>query len=162
MIKVKVVSQAVRLVSKPKIIRVKPGCYVISRDIDNVIYTPLGTCTGVATYHPIKKIGAIHHVFMPTFTSNSVRLKATAFADTGVPIFINELKKIKCVDDHLEIYVVHGGMTGYTNIGNKNFFETVRALHQLNIAIKQRLWGGKNGSSISLNIATGRFSFVNN
>lgn len=69
----------------------------------------LGSCIGICLWDPIKRIGALGHIMLPTSTiDDGAELKKFRYADTCVPIMIDELLKQGCKKFNLVAKIAGG------------------------------------------------------
>jgi chemotaxis protein CheD len=53
----------------------------------------LGSCVGVALYYPKECIGGLAHIMLPDSTKSPSNTSREKFADTGLPMMLERLKK---------------------------------------------------------------------
>jgi len=123
----------------------------------DLLRTVLGSCVGVALYDPVRKIGGLVHVMLPT--SQGFPGEPAKFADTGVELLINMMLKAGADKARL-IAKIAGGATMFGSeredgIGYRNA-EAVRAkLSEHSICIVAEDLGGTKGRKMLLDTSTG-------
>lgn len=61
---------------------------------DQVATVGLGSCCGVVIYDPVSHISGMIHVMLPDYTAiRSSNLNLARFADTGIPLLLEELRR---------------------------------------------------------------------
>lgn len=117
----------------------------------------LGSCVGVALYHPRLGVGALAHVVLPD--SNGRPGHAAKFADTAVPAMLRELQKHGVLPGGLFAKIAGGacmfGAGGPLQIGDANIQAAVRALDRAGVRLVGRHVGGKAGRRVTLDCASG-------
>ncbi|GAB4278634.1 MAG: chemoreceptor glutamine deamidase CheD [Candidatus Rifleibacteriota bacterium] len=112
------------------------GEYFVSGQPDAVIKTmALGPCVGVAVFSKDAKIAGLLHVQLPLSTTNPelAARRPGAFADTGIPLLLEEFARCGCRPSDLVVKIVGGSQVmdpaGTFNIGKRNY-----------LAVKKILW----------------------
>jgi chemotaxis protein CheD len=120
----------------------------------------LGSCIGLAIYHPRLKTGAVAHVVL---ADSAGRGGAPGkFADTAVPEMLRLLKELG-VPGHGLIAKYAGGAnmfssTGPLQIGDANREAVARALHSVGIRVAGEDAGGTKGRRVTFDCATGQMT----
>jgi chemotaxis protein CheD len=112
----------------------------------------LGSCIGLTMYDPNLKLGAMVHIMLPESAGRKDR--PGKYADTAVPLLVNELSDLGCKNRSITAKIIGGAsMFEYfgtnLNIGVRNA-EKVRILlkeHHINLAAEDV--GGKIGRSVT-------------
>lgn len=140
------------------------GAYAVSNDPSVVIRTiGLGSCVGITIYHPKLQVAGLLHVALPESIINPIRAmeKPGVFADTGIPILLQEMAHYG-VNGHLGLIVK---LAGGANILDANQVFNIGKRNQL--AVKKVLWshrlgalsedlGGEYSRTMNFEVATGR------
>lgn len=100
------------------------GEYVTSQNEDLLVTLGLGSCVGVCIRDKRKKIGSMIHIMLPESNGKDIK-KPGKYADTGLDIIINEMKKNGSSSTSMEAKIAGGAaMFGNSSkamdIGNRN------------------------------------------
>jgi chemotaxis protein CheD len=123
----------------------------------NRLTAVLGSCVGIALYHPRLQVGALAHVVLP---DSSGRTAAEAkFADTAVPHMLKMLEKHGAFASGLVAKIAGGscmfGTGGPLQIGDANIKAAMKILEELRIQIVGKDVGGSSGRRINFDPTTG-------
>jgi chemotaxis protein CheD len=138
---------------------------IASNDVgaDLVTYS-LGSCLGVTVYDPVKKIGALLHLMLPSSSIDPVKgVNAPyMFVDTGVPRLFQSLYSLGG-ERHRVIVKVAGGAQFLDhqrtfNIGERNVQAFIAIIERNGHTIHAHDVGGVCSRTVRLNLATGDFS----
>ncbi|MCS7304905.1 MAG: chemotaxis protein CheD [Thermoguttaceae bacterium] len=117
----------------------------------------LGSCVGVAIYHPRLGVGGLAHVVLPH--SNGPSDNPAKFADTAVPALVQELQKQGVPSAGLVAKIAGGAcmfqIRGPLQIGEANIQAVREALAQANIRLLAQHVGGTAGRRITLDCTDG-------
>ncbi|MCP4133270.1 MAG: chemotaxis protein CheD [bacterium] len=126
----------------------------------DVLRTILGSCIGVCLYDPESKKGGLCHIMLPAQRSNTSSPKK--YADTAIPMLIEELEKIGAQTGKL-VAKIAGGATMFklsensimADIGRNNSNKVKEILTERNIKLLAEDVGGDYGRTIDFFIETG-------
>ena len=112
----------------------------------------LGSCIGLTLYDPNLKIGAMVHIMLPESSGRMDR--PGKYADTAVPLLVNELKALGCKNRSILAKMIGGAcMFEYfgtnLNIGERNAEKVRIKLKEHNIQLAGEDVGGKIGRSVT-------------
>ncbi len=137
----------------------------MSTDSQEELMTVVGSCVAV-TFHDIKKhIGGLVHVVLPGRRTHPREDDRNAYyADTGVPLLVEEMCKAGAFRENLVANVI-GGSSSHelcreNTIGRRNVDSVVTILKNYDIPIQKKDTGGKSGRKIILDIATGKIEIL--
>jgi chemotaxis protein CheD len=74
-------------------IKVGMGDIAIARAPNTLAIIGLGSCVGVALYYPKERIGGLAHIMLPDSTRSRNNTSREKFADTGLAILLEQLKR---------------------------------------------------------------------
>jgi chemotaxis protein CheD len=138
------------------------GEWIVSADPDAILKTyALGSCVAVMVYDSKVRVAGMIHVALPDSTIDQGRAQVMPgyFADTGLPLLIEEMKKLGVIRSHVWVKLAGGASVmdscGLFDIGKRNV-----------LAVKKQLWrstlgpiaedvGGTISRTVSLSVATG-------
>jgi len=120
----------------------------------------LGSCVGVCIRDPSKRIGGMIHVMLPSSGGNRNVRNPGKYADTGIPLLLEEIKKLGGNLNNLEAKIAGGasmfkGSNNAINIGEKNVETVKKILREHRIKLLAEDTGGNRARSIEYNISTG-------
>lgn len=141
------------------------GEYVISVKPDVLLCLALGSCVGVGMFDPIRQIGGLAHVMLPS--SNGMDLSKVKtinkYADIAIPNMLKDLKAKGC-DPSRMIIKIAGGAHMFKGLGNsledigRKNAESVKAiLAQNNLKIRAEELGGSIGRTVRLYLDDGKY-----
>ncbi len=145
---------------KFKLINVGIADIGVSREPD-IIRTILGSCIGICLYDTVKKVGGIAHIMLPVFNEKSTSKKK--YADTAIPLLLEELEKIGAEKKNITAKIVGGArMFKFSEnskmgmIGINNAEKSREVLKNMNIKIVSEDTGGDSGRTIDFYLETGK------
>lgn len=118
--------------------RVKMAEYAVSDSADDTLITiGLGSCVGIALYDSKTKIGGLVHIMLP---ENKKGLTPAKYADTGIPLTIEEMEKkgakrkriIAKIAGGAQMFSTSGSDSGL-NVGTRNVKKVKEVLNEINI-----------------------------
>jgi chemotaxis protein CheD len=117
----------------------------------------LGSCVGLALYHPRVKTGALAHIVLPTASGRGAL--PGKFADTALPHMLTQLSKVGVPRQGLVAKIAGGacmfGVSGPLQIGDNNVEAVKMLLAKENIRIMGEDVGGQKGRRVTFDCATG-------
>lgn len=121
----------------------------------------LGSCIGVAVYDPVAGVGGLLHFMLPDSRINPDRAKErpAVFADTGVPLLLQECEKLGAQKGRLQVKVAGGAQildsSDFFKIGKRNLVALKKVLWQHGILIHAQEVGGTTNRTMGLDMSTG-------
>jgi len=120
----------------------------------------LGSCVGIALYHPRLRIGALAHVVLPR--SNGQVSKPGKYADTAVDHMLALLRQQGVGSPGLIAKLAGGAMmfgpSGAMQIGQDNIQAATEALQAAGIRVAAQDVGGQKGRRICLDCQSGQLT----
>ncbi len=120
----------------------------------------LGSCVGIALYHPRLRVGALAHVVLPC--SNGQAANPGKYADTAVSHMLCLLRQRGVETAGLLARLVGGAMmfgpSGAVQIGRDNVLAATEALQAAGIRVAAQDVGGQKGRRITLDCRTGQLT----
>lgn len=145
------------------------GEYHVSDDPDDIVKTfALGSCVAVIMYDKIKRVGGLIHIALPDSSiSRDKKEKLPGyFADTGIPLLIETMKKKGVQLSNLRIKMVGGASVLNLNynfdIGTRNILAVKKILWRHNLGIISEDVGGKIARTCMLNVNNGEIVVSSN
>lgn len=125
----------------------------------------LGSCIGIVLYDKYTQIGGISHILLPDSTSISKNTNKAKFADTSIPLLVEEMITLGAHRPTIRA-AIFGGARMFNfktenrtlNIGERNTEKTLETLKKLKIKLIHKEVGGNNGRTVQLNCQTGVIS----
>ena len=112
----------------------------------------LGSCIGLTLFDPNLKVGAMVHIMLPESAGRKDR--PGKYADTAVPLLVNELGALGCKNRSIIAKIIGGAcMFEYfgtnLNIGERNAEKVRNQLKEHHINLAAEDVGGKVGRSVT-------------
>ncbi|MCL5677036.1 MAG: chemotaxis protein CheD [Firmicutes bacterium] len=150
--------------AKPEVIPVGLGELQVVRGTPAVLVCyGLGSCVGVAAFDPVVKVGGLVHVVLPDSNLGHNRDVRAKFADTAIPLLVEEMAKAGAQRNRLEIKVAGGAQMlalssslNRLDIGKRNAEAVQRAVAALGLRIGSTDLGGSYGRTMQLYLPAGR------
>jgi chemotaxis protein CheD len=124
----------------------------------------LGSCIALCAYDKVVKTGGMIHIVLPQHHGDTIDDLAK-FADTGVPLLINEIIRQGGDKRHLAVKIAGGaqmtiapGLKDTFKTGERNLVQVLTTLEQLGLGLKAAEVGGNLGRTAKLYIDTGIFT----
>jgi chemotaxis protein CheD len=122
----------------------------------------LGSCIAVCAYDRLAKVGGMAHVVLPQYNglpgSNYAK-----FADTAVPLLLEEMNKKGGVKSRLIVKIAGGaqmtvapGLRDTFKTGERNLAQIMLVLQRKQIALAAADTGGNLGRTVRLYVDTGK------
>lgn len=125
-----------------------------------ILRTILGSCIGICIYDKVKKAGGLAHILLPSSLDKN---KPAKYADTAIPMLLNNLYKEGCKKENMSAKIAGGAsMFKFSSsislamIGERNIETTIKLLEENSIPIMVADVGGNNGRVIDFFLADGR------
>jgi chemotaxis protein CheD len=130
---------------------------------DTLIAHDLGSGLGIGAYDPLNHVGGVFHFMLPSSTvyPELARKSPLMFADTGIPLFLDEIYKNGADKQRLEINLAGGACfvgngEGVFAVGKENFWKTMELMANFHITVRRKEVGGRRTRSFYLNVGTGQ------
>ena len=121
----------------------------------------LGSCVGVALYHPRLHAGALAHVVLPDSSGRGAGPPGK-FADAAVPCMVRQLEQLGANRSGLVAKIAGGacmfGASGPLQIGDANIEAVVKALAAAGVRLAGQDTGGAKGRRIQFHSGTGELA----
>lgn len=121
----------------------------------------LGSCVGVTLYDRVAKVGIMGHIFLPKSRRNDPDALPGKYADTGIPVMIDQALRLGAQKSRLQAKLA-GGANLFPNlsvnslsIGEQNVAAVVEQLAKHGIAIAGKDVAGNHGRKMRLYIENG-------
>ncbi len=144
------------------LIKVGMADYKVGRSPSNLISYGLGSCIGVSLYDPVRKVGGLLHIMLPDSTQARASDNPAKFADTGIPLMINDVVALGATKARLVAKLAGGAqMFAFSNatdimrVGTRNAEVCKQVLKRNGIKIIAEDTGGNYGRTVSIDLATG-------
>ena len=148
-----------------KVLAVGVADMIASNDPSSDLVTySLGSCLGVTLYDPVKRVGGLLHLMLPTSSIDPERAAARPymFVDTGVPRLFHALYSFGAEKYRLVVKVAGGAQIlddkKLFNIGERNLEALLAILNRNGITLGAIDVGGTNSRTVTLNLSKGHVS----
>ena len=133
----------------------------ISSAPDIITTIGLGSCIGITLFDPVRKLGGMIHIMLPTCTEANSAHRAK-YADTGITDLVERMRAMGCNPRALKAKIA-GGASMFPAlqkrdihmIGQRNAEMSRQMLYKFGIPLIAEETGGTYGRTIELNTATG-------
>ena len=146
----------------PDLIRVGMADYKVGKSPATLISYGLGSCIGISLYDPQTKIGGLLHIMLPDSTQARASDNPAKFADTGLPLMLDDVVKAGASRSRLVAKIAGGAqMFAFSNttdvmrVGARNAEAVKKMLKSFNIKIIGEDTGGTYGRTVSIDLVTG-------
>jgi len=153
-----------RLEGWPKmgIVTVGIGEWSVSNDPSDTLKTyALGSCVAVLIYDSRLQIAGMIHIALPDSTVDAERARQLPgyFADTGLPVMIEEMKKRGAVRGNVWVKLAGGASFmdpgGFFDIGKRNVLAAKRILWGSSLGPLAEDTGGTMSRTVSITVSEG-------
>ncbi|RJQ55147.1 MAG: chemotaxis protein CheD [Actinobacteria bacterium] len=125
-----------------------------------LVSSALGSCLAVALYEPVKKVGALAHIMLPS----RIRLNGTQpegkFADNAIPTMLEEMCRAGALRTRITAKIVGGAQMfaddSMASIGERNVFAVKALLKKTGIRVSGEDTGGSHARTIEFDTGTGQ------
>ncbi|MEW5818198.1 MAG: chemotaxis protein CheD [Spirochaetota bacterium] len=144
------------------------GEYLISSTPGDVLKTyALGSCVAVLMYDKARKIAGLIHIALPESGINPKKAEAKPayFADTGIPLFLQAMKKAGANRNTTWIKIAGGSNImdeqKTFDIGRRNTIAIKRYLWKNGLGVIKEDVGGSISRTVSISVDTGEIVLSN-
>jgi len=145
-----------------ELIKVGMADYKTGRNPNSLISYGLGSCVGIALYDAVNKIGGLAHIMLPDSTQARSTDNPAKFADTALPLMLNEMLKMGAIKARVTAKIAGGAQmftfanaTDVMRVGERNAEAVRMLLKKMEIRILADDTGGNYGRTVELRIDTG-------
>ncbi len=122
-----------------------------------IITLGLGSCVGVVLLDKRTGIGGMLHIMLPDSKQFSKAVNPSKYADTGVPLLLEEVLKLGANRNRLDAKLAGGAQmfksqsgSSLLNIGERNIIKCREVLKKMKIKITGEDVGGSSGRTMIL------------
>lgn len=138
------------------------GEWAVSSDASDTLKTfALGSCVAVVIYDTRLQIAGMIHIALPDSAVDAERARMLPgyFADTGLPVMIEEMKKRGAIRGHVWVKLAGGASVmdpgGFFDIGKRNILAAKRILWGSSLGPVAEDTGGAMSRTVSITVAGG-------
>lgn len=146
------------------LIKVGMADYKVGRSPSVLISYGLGSCIGISLYDPQRKIGGLLHIMLPDSTQARSSDNPAKFADTGIPLMINDVVALGASKSRLVAKIAGGAQmfafsnaTGVMRVGTRNAESCKQILKRNGIRVIAEDTGGTYGRTVSIDLSNGSY-----
>jgi chemotaxis protein CheD len=147
-----------------ELIKVGMADYKVGRNPASIISYGLGSCVGIAIYDPMVKVGGLAHIMLPDSTQARSSDNPAKFADTCLPLMLDEIIKLGGVKSRLWAKIAGGAqmftfanVTDVMRVGERNSEAVKVILKKLDLKLLAEDCGGNYGRTVELKLENGVF-----
>jgi chemotaxis protein CheD len=144
-----------------ELIKVGMADYKIGRNPDSLISYGLGSCVGIALFDSINKVGGLAHIMLPDSTQARSAENPAKFANTALPLMLEEMIKIGAVKSRITAKIAGGAQmftfanaTDVMRVGERNAEAVRTLLKKMDIRLLADDTGGNYGRTVELKLDT--------
>ena len=144
------------------VINVGIGEWAVSSELSDTLKTyALGSCVAVLIYDASRTIAGMIHIALPDSKVDAEKARALPgyFADTGLPVMIEEMKKRGAVRGHVWVKLAGGASVmdpgGFFDIGKRNILAAKRILWGSSLGPVAEDTGGSISRTVSIAVSDG-------
>ena len=130
------------------LIKVGMADYKVGRAPSTLISYGLGSCIGISLYDPQRKIGGLLHIMLPDSTQARSSDNPAKFADTGIPLMINDV---------IAQMFAFANATDIMKVGTRNAETCKQILKRNGIRVIAEDTGGTYGRTVSIDLNNGSY-----
>lgn len=144
-----------------QIVEVGMADFMVANDTFTLQSKGIGSCIVTCLYDSTQKIGALSHIMLPKHPEK-LDLNPRRFADTALPMALEELRRKGCKPDHLTAQIIGGASmfehigTFINNIGEQNIQAVKQVLAEQGIHIVSANIGGAKGRNVTFYLDSGK------
>ncbi len=138
------------------------GEYAIAAVTGSLAVRGLGSCIAAVLHDPVAVLGGIAHVMLPSHTLARDQERPAKFADTGIPLLVEELVRLGAQQERIVARLIGGArmfdtgdMSGAVHMGERNVLACRTALEKAGVALGAEDVGGDRGRSILYDVEKG-------
>lgn len=132
---------------------------------DAFVTFALGSCVGICLYDPILKVGGLGHIMLPDYPVNNPNENKMRFADSCIPLMVNEMIKRGCNPARIVAKIAGGAKmfegsesAAFGNIGARNVASVKNTLSKMNIRILAEDTGANYGRTVFFHTENGKMT----
>ena len=138
---------------------------VVAKHPANLITLGLGSCIGLVIYDQVSKTAGMVHIMLPDSRDTKDNPKPGKFADTAVPVLLDELLKLGVNKSQLrakmtggaQMFAIPGKDNAIFAVGSRNIEATTKALAAEGVRLVSSDTGGNKGRSVEFSTLTMKF-----
>lgn len=147
------------------LIKVGMADFKVSRSPATIISYGLGSCIGVSLYDPQTKIGGLLHIMLPDSKQSRATDNPAKFADTGIPLMLDEVLKMGASRSRLVAKMAGGAQmfafanaTDVMRVGGRNVAASKEILQKLGIRLVGEDTGANYGRTVQIDLTNGVYT----
>ena len=147
------------------LIKVGMADFKVSRSPATIISYGLGSCIGVSLYDPQTKIGGLLHIMLPDSKQSRATDNPAKFADTGIPLMLDEVLKMGASRSRLVAKMAGGAQmfafanaTDVMRVGSRNVAASKEILQKLGIRLVGEDTGANYGRTVRIDLTNGVYT----
>ena len=147
------------------LIKVGIADFKVSRSPATIISYGLGSCIGVSLYDPQTKIGGLLHIMLPDSKQSRATDNPAKFADTGIPLMLDEVLKMGASRSRLVAKMAGGAQmfafanaTDVMRVGSRNVAASKEILQKLGIRLVGEDTGANYGRTVQIDLTNGVYT----
>ena len=139
---------------------------VVAKHPATLVTLGLGSCIGLVIFDQVSKAVGMVHIMLPDSRETKNIPKPGKFADTAVPLLLEELAKLGVNKSQLrakmaggaQMFTMPGKDSAIFSVGTRNVEATTKMLAEAGIRVVASDTGGSKGRSVEFNTETMKFT----
>jgi chemotaxis protein CheD len=137
-------------------------CKVSNNPSAVLVTHALGSCIALLVYDPVARVAGLLHYMLPesSVDAREAEKRPFLFADTGIPLLLQNVFRIGAVQSRLIVTAVGGAQmldhNGTFNIGQRNHLAMRKLLWKAGVITRKEEIGGTSPRTVRIDVATGR------
>ena len=147
------------------LIKVGMADYKVGRGPSVLISYGLGSCIGISLYDPQTQIGGLLHIMLPDSTQARASDNPAKFADTGLPLMLNDVIGMGASRSRLVAKIAGGAQmfafakaTDIMKVGQRNAEAIKAILKDMGIPLLAEDTGENYGRTVQINLENGVYT----
>ena len=147
------------------LIKVGMADFKVSRSPATIISYGLGSCIGVSLYDPQTTLGGLLHIMLPDSKQSRATDNPAKFADTGIPLMLDEVLKMGASRSRLVAKMAGGAQmfafanaTDVMRVGSRNVAASKEILQKLGIRLVGEDTGANYGRTVQIDLTNGVYT----
>ena len=149
----------------PELVKVGMADYKVGCAPATLISYGLGSCIGISIYDPQTKIGGLLHIMLPDSKQSRATDNPAKFADTGIPLMLDEVLKMGASRSRLVAKMAGGAQmfafanaTDVMRVGSRNVAASKEILQKLGIRLVGEDTGANYGRTVQIDLTNGVYT----
>ncbi len=141
------------------VIHVGVAEYCVAADGEVLVSSALGSCVGVTFFDPVKRIGALAHIMLPSQMRLNGEQPSGKFVDLALPAMLREMQEQGALRTRTSAKIVGGAQMfadeSLASIGDRNVAAVKEVLRSLGLRLLGEDTGGSHARTVEFHTSSG-------